>query len=96
MLRNLQNLPGPGSTGLPRRLAKEEEELLPLAQRVISSEEWFAIAAQFLSLDAENKARQQSVCHLQQHLLFKHRHRRSKAQLWSPIKYETYCACPST
>ena len=35
---------------LLQRLAKEEDELLPLAQRVISSEEWFAIGAQFLSL----------------------------------------------
>lgn len=46
---------------LLRRLAKEEEELLPLAQRVISSDEWFAIGAQFLSLYAESKARRQSV-----------------------------------
>lgn len=42
---------------LLRRLTKEEEELLPLAQRVISSEEWFAIGMQFLSLDAGSKAR---------------------------------------
>ncbi|MFC3107152.1 hypothetical protein ACFQAT_21150 [Undibacterium arcticum] len=46
---------------LLQRLTKEEDELLPLAQRVISSDEWFAIGAQFLSLDAENKARRQSV-----------------------------------
>jgi len=45
---------------LLHRLAKEEEELLPLAQRVISSVEWFAIGVQFLSIHAENKARQQS------------------------------------
>jgi hemerythrin-like domain-containing protein len=38
---------------LYRRLAKEEEELLPIAQRVIPSEEWFDIAAQFISHDAE-------------------------------------------
>jgi hemerythrin-like domain-containing protein len=38
---------------LCRRLAKEEEELLPIAQRVIPSEEWFDIAAQFISHDAE-------------------------------------------
>jgi len=37
---------------LLQRLTKEEEELLPLAERVISSEEWFAIGTQFLSLDA--------------------------------------------
>jgi hypothetical protein len=36
-----------------QRLAKEEEELLPIAQRVIPSEEWFDIAAQFISHDAE-------------------------------------------
>jgi len=46
---------------LLRRLAKEEEELLPLAQRVISRDDWFAIGAQILSLDAETTARQQSV-----------------------------------
>lgn len=38
-----------------QRLTKEEDELLPLAQRVLSSEEWFAIGVQFLSLDAESK-----------------------------------------
>jgi len=48
-------------SNLLQRLTKEEEELLPLAQRVISSEEWFAIGAQFLSLDTGNKARKQSV-----------------------------------
>ncbi|WP_211463258.1 hemerythrin domain-containing protein [Collimonas silvisoli] len=45
---------------LLQRLVKEEQELLPLAERVISSEEWFAIGAQFLSLYAENKTHQQS------------------------------------
>jgi hemerythrin-like domain-containing protein len=30
------------------RLDKEEQELLPLAQKVISSEEWFEIGSQFL------------------------------------------------
>ena len=39
---------------LLQRLAKEKAELMPLAQRVITSEEWFAIGAKFLSLDAEN------------------------------------------
>lgn len=34
---------------LLERLTKEEEELLPLAQRVISSEGWFKIGALFLS-----------------------------------------------
>ncbi len=37
---------------LLERLAKEEQELLPLAQRVISSEGWFAIGTTFLSHDA--------------------------------------------
>jgi len=31
------------------RLDKEEQELLPLAQKVISSEEWFEIGSQFLA-----------------------------------------------
>ena len=39
---------------LLERLAKEEKELLPLAQRVISSDEWFAMGAQFLSIDTEH------------------------------------------
>ena len=46
---------------LLQRLAKEEAELLPLARRVISSDEWFAIGANFLSLDAENDARKPSA-----------------------------------
>ncbi len=37
---------------LLERLAKEEHELLPLAQRVISSDNWFAIGAAFLAYDA--------------------------------------------
>ena len=37
---------------LLERLAKEEQELLPLAQRVMSSEDWFAIGTKFLSHDA--------------------------------------------
>ena len=41
---------------LLQRLAKEENELLPMAQRIISSDEWFDIAAQFISHDAENHA----------------------------------------
>ena len=37
---------------LLQRLEKEEQELLPLAQRVMSSEDWFALGAKFLSHDA--------------------------------------------
>lgn len=37
---------------LLERLAKEEQELMPLAQRVISSEQWFSIGRAFLSHDA--------------------------------------------
>jgi hemerythrin-like domain-containing protein len=40
---------------LLERLTKEEEELFPLAQRVLSSDGWFAIGAQFLLLDQENQ-----------------------------------------
>jgi hemerythrin-like domain-containing protein len=36
---------------LLKRLDKEEQELLPLAQRVISSDEWFEIGSQFLVHD---------------------------------------------
>lgn len=39
---------------LLKRLEKEEQELLPLAQRVISSEEWFEIGSMFLTHDARN------------------------------------------
>ena len=46
---------------LLQRLAKEERELLPLAQRVISSEDWFDLAAQFISHDAENHAHKPMV-----------------------------------
>ena len=38
---------------LCQRLTKEEKELLPIAQRVIPDEEWFDIAAQLISHDAE-------------------------------------------
>ncbi|HJV81036.1 hypothetical protein [Noviherbaspirillum sp.] len=34
------------------RFDREEKELLPLARRVFSIEDWFSIAAQFLSEDA--------------------------------------------
>ena len=33
---------------LQRRLRKEEEELLPLVRRMLSMEDWFTLAAQFL------------------------------------------------
>lgn len=46
---------------LLQRLAKEEAELFPLAQRIITSEEWFSIGANFLSLDAENYKRNGSA-----------------------------------
>lgn len=36
---------------LDARLAKEEKELLPLAHRVFSVEDWFELAAQFLAHD---------------------------------------------
>jgi hemerythrin-like domain-containing protein len=37
---------------LQNRLAKEEDELFPLARRLFSIEEWFSIAEKFLSDDA--------------------------------------------
>ncbi len=45
---------------LLERLAKEELELLPLAQRVISSEQWFAIGSSFLSYDAAHNERRRA------------------------------------
>ena len=52
---------------LLKRLDKEEQELLPLAQRVISSDDWFEIGSMFLvqdrkeaQLDAALPLRQQS------------------------------------
>lgn len=52
-----------------RRLSKEEDELLPLAQRVISSEEWFSIGIQFLSIDTESKrtGNSQMLCGVPSH-----------------------------
>jgi hemerythrin-like domain-containing protein len=38
---------------LLKRLAKEEQELFPLVGRLFSIEEWFAIAAKFLSEDGQ-------------------------------------------
>jgi len=46
---------------LLERLTKEENELLPLAQRVISSDEWFVMGAQFLAMDTEHRARRQTA-----------------------------------
>lgn len=38
---------------LLKRLDKEEQELLPLARRVISSEQWFTIGSMFLAHDQD-------------------------------------------
>jgi hemerythrin-like domain-containing protein len=51
---------------LLRRLALEDE-LLKIAQRVISGEDWFALAANFLSRDAEREKHKQSAYNM--HLL---------------------------
>ena len=40
-----------------KRLHLEETQVLPLAQRVISSDEWFDIAARFISHDSERLGR---------------------------------------
>jgi hemerythrin-like domain-containing protein len=42
---------------LLNRLAKEEEELLPMVGRLLSIDEWFPIAAQFLSDDDNARRR---------------------------------------
>jgi hemerythrin-like domain-containing protein len=42
---------------LLKRLAKEEEELLPMVGRLLTADEWFPIAAQFLSDDADSHKR---------------------------------------
>jgi hemerythrin-like domain-containing protein len=39
------------------RLDKEEQELLPLAQKVISSDDWFEIGSQFLAQEDDGAAR---------------------------------------
>ncbi|HJW54744.1 MAG TPA: hemerythrin domain-containing protein [Burkholderiaceae bacterium] len=39
------------------RLTREEQELLPILERLFSIDEWFAIAAKFLSDDADQKNR---------------------------------------
>ncbi|SEO54222.1 hypothetical protein SAMN05428959_109192 [Duganella sp. CF517] len=41
---------------LLKRLDKEEQELLPLAQKVISSDEWFEIGSQFLAQEEGDAA----------------------------------------
>lgn len=45
---------------LLERLEREEKELLPLAQRVVPSEAWFAIGASFLEEDALRKERRRT------------------------------------
>lgn len=40
-----------------RRLTKEEEELFPMLRCLLSVEEWFAIASQFLADDADTEGR---------------------------------------
>jgi hemerythrin-like domain-containing protein len=47
-------------SNLLQRLIKEEE-LLKIARRVISGEDWFSIAANFLSYDAEHDRRRRHV-----------------------------------
>lgn len=46
---------------LLERLAKEEQHLLPLAQRVISHEEWFYIGTKFMSDDARHEWRRRQA-----------------------------------
>lgn len=43
------------------RLEREERELIPLARRLLSVEDWFSIAAQFLSDDGDSDGRQRSA-----------------------------------
>ena len=43
------------------RLDREERELLPMARRLFSIEDWFTIAAQFLSDDADADGRHRTV-----------------------------------
>lgn len=45
---------------LLKRLAIEEQHVMPLAQRVISSDEWFDIAAQLISHESEKRPRKTS------------------------------------
>lgn len=43
------------------RLEREERELIPLARRLFSIEDWFTIAAQFLSHDGDDDGRQHTA-----------------------------------
>lgn len=43
------------------RLEREERELIPLARRMFSIDDWFTVAAQFLSDDGDADGRQRSV-----------------------------------
>jgi hypothetical protein len=43
------------------RLVKEEQELLPLAKRVISSDDWFSMGTRFLSMDTEHMPRRRAA-----------------------------------
>ncbi|WP_187370973.1 hypothetical protein [Noviherbaspirillum massiliense] len=47
------------------RLAREEEHLFPLAERLLSMDEWFAMAAKFLSEDAMARQRRRDASHAQ-------------------------------
>ena len=50
---------------LLQRLAKEEQELLPLARRVMSSADWFAVGSTFLSHAARRAERAPGIAHAQ-------------------------------
>jgi hemerythrin-like domain-containing protein len=52
---------------LLKRLDKEEQELLPLAQKVISSEEWFEIGSKFLAHDDDDAASRPELRPRQRH-----------------------------
>jgi hypothetical protein len=43
------------------RLEREERELIPMARRLFSIEDWFSIAAQFLSEDGDSDGRHRRV-----------------------------------
>jgi hypothetical protein len=47
---------------LLKRLAIEEQHLLPLAQRLISSDEWFDIAARFISHESGKYVKKEMDC----------------------------------
>lgn len=46
---------------LLKRLAREEEELFALARRLFSVDEWFALAAKFLSEEQQSRASRQQL-----------------------------------